>query len=84
MAEETFPGRRIVDLVVHPVALARPAGVRLLIPENWHAQRSVQRWPVLLLLPGGDGDHLAWTRDYGIQDLPAVAGDDGGSSLMPC
>ncbi|MEU3049960.1 alpha/beta hydrolase-fold protein [Streptomyces sp. NPDC006984] len=72
VVEETFPGRRIVDLVVNSVALARPAGVRLLTPENWHTQRPVQRWPVLLLLPGGDGDHLAWTRDYGIQDLPAL------------
>ncbi|WP_346768413.1 alpha/beta hydrolase-fold protein [Streptomyces sp. R301] len=72
MDEETFPGGRIVDLVVNSVALARPAGVRLLTPENWHAQRPGQRWPVLLLLPGGDGDHLAWTRDYGIQDLPAL------------
>ncbi|AZK98055.1 MULTISPECIES: alpha/beta hydrolase [Streptomyces] len=69
---ETFSGRRIVDLVVESGALGRPAGVRMLTPEGWHARRPVHRWPVLLLLPGGDGDHLAWTRDYGIQHLPGL------------
>ncbi|MCK8680099.1 alpha/beta hydrolase [Streptomyces lichenis] len=69
---ETFSGRRIVDLVVESAALGRPAGVRLLTPEDWHARRPVHRWPVLLLLPGGDGDHLAWTRDYGIHGLSAL------------
>ncbi|MFF3554289.1 alpha/beta hydrolase [Streptomyces tsukubensis] len=69
---ETFSGRRVVDLVVESGALGRPAGVRLLTPEGWHARRPVHRWPVLLLLPGGDGDHLAWTRDYGIQHLPGL------------
>ncbi|QDY75360.1 alpha/beta hydrolase [Streptomyces qinzhouensis] len=69
---ETYSGRRIVDLVVDSAALGRPARVRLLTPEGWHARRPVHRWPVLLLLPGGDGDHLVWTRDYGIEDLPGL------------
>ncbi|MET8826345.1 alpha/beta hydrolase-fold protein [Streptomyces sp. NPDC004610] len=69
---ETFAGRRIVDLSLESAALGGPAEVRLLTPEGWHARRPAHRWPVLLLLPGGDGDHLAWTRDYGIQSLPQL------------
>lgn len=72
VVDERFSRERIVDVVVESAALGRQAGVRLLVPEGWHARRSVHRWPVLLLLPGGDGDHLAWTRDYGIQRLPAL------------
>ncbi|MGV9310630.1 alpha/beta hydrolase [Streptomyces sp. NPDC003691] len=69
---ESYSGRRILDLLVDSAALGRPGRVRLLTPEGWHARRPVHRWPVLLLLPGGDGDHLAWTRDYGIQHLPGL------------
>ncbi|MFJ7419668.1 alpha/beta hydrolase-fold protein [Streptomyces uncialis] len=43
-----------------------------LTPDGWHARRPARRWPTLYLLPGGDGDHLPWTQDYGIQQLPAL------------
>ncbi|MFE7131247.1 alpha/beta hydrolase [Streptomyces sp. NPDC057638] len=36
------------------------------------APRPRHHWPVLWLLPGGDGDHLPWTREYGIQHLPEL------------
>jgi S-formylglutathione hydrolase FrmB len=69
---EEYRGRRIVDLTLSSRALGREARVRLLTPEGWHARRPVHRWPVLLLLPGGDGDHLPWTREYGIDRVRAL------------
>lgn len=72
VTDETYTGRRIVDLTVASPALGGPAPVRLLTPEGWHARRPAHRWPTLYLLPGGDGDHLSWTRDYGIQRLPVL------------
>ncbi|MFD4829973.1 alpha/beta hydrolase [Streptomyces uncialis] len=63
---------RIVDLALPSTALGRTARVRLLTPDGWHARRPSRRWPTLYLLPGGDGDHLPWTQDYGIQHLPAL------------
>ncbi|MGP3969939.1 alpha/beta hydrolase [Streptomyces sp. 6N223] len=65
-------GDRITDLTLHSPALGGRAEVRLLTPEGWHGRRPADRWPTLYLLPGGDGDHLPWTRDYGIQHLPAL------------
>ncbi|MEU5979475.1 alpha/beta hydrolase-fold protein [Streptomyces sp. NPDC047315] len=69
---EEHTGRRIVDLTVSSTALGRPAKVRLLTPQGWHARRPAHRWPTLYLLPGGDGDHLPWTEDYGIERLPGL------------
>ncbi|MFD3919576.1 alpha/beta hydrolase [Streptomyces sp. NPDC058595] len=59
----------LVDLTVDSPALGRRAAVRLATPDGWDERRPGDRWPVLYLLPGGDGDHLSWTRDYGVQDL---------------
>ncbi|TDC08912.1 hypothetical protein E1265_32745 [Streptomyces sp. 8K308] len=69
---ETAAGDRIVDLAFDSAALGGPAGVRLLTPAGWVGRRAAGRWPVLWLLPGGDGDHLTWTVDFGIQDLPEL------------
>ncbi|MFJ8001782.1 alpha/beta hydrolase [Streptomyces sp. NPDC096310] len=70
--EERAAGERLVDLTVRSPALAGDGAVRLLTPDGWEERRPGDRWPVLYLLAGGDGDHLTWTEEYGIQDLPEL------------
>ncbi|WP_311765473.1 alpha/beta hydrolase [Streptomyces zingiberis] len=69
---ERRTGERVLDLTVRSPSLERPAAVRLLLPDGWHARRPGQHWPVLWLLPGGHGDHLAFTDEYGLQDEPSL------------
>ncbi|WP_405651752.1 alpha/beta hydrolase [Streptomyces sp. RK9] len=67
-------GLRLRDLTVSSPALGRDAKVRLLTPDGWEQRRPQDRWPVLYLLVGGDGNHKAWTEDYAsrVQELPAL------------
>ncbi|MFD5318913.1 alpha/beta hydrolase [Streptomyces sp. NPDC127098] len=69
---ETAVGERLVDLSFDSPALGGRGRVRLLTPAGWAERRAGDRWPVLWLLPGGDGDHLTWTVDFGVQDLPEL------------
>jgi S-formylglutathione hydrolase FrmB len=52
-------GKRLLDLTVSSPALAKPAGVRVLVPDDY-ATSSV-RYPVLYLLHGGFGNFRDWT-----------------------
>lgn len=63
---------RIVDLTVDSPALDGEGAVRLLTPDGWEERGPDDHWPVLYLWPGGDGDHLTWTNDFGIQRLDAL------------
>ncbi|MFD5701205.1 alpha/beta hydrolase [Streptomyces lasiicapitis] len=67
-------GPRLRDLTVSSPALGRDAKVRLLTPEGWERRQPRDRWPVLYLLVGGDGNHKAWTEDYAsrVQELPQL------------
>ncbi|MCX2968626.1 MULTISPECIES: alpha/beta hydrolase [Streptomyces] len=67
---EERTGDRITDLTLDSPALGGTAAVRLLTPRGWHRRRHhAAHWPTLYLLPGGDGDHLSWTRHHGIHRL---------------
>ncbi|WP_258534338.1 alpha/beta hydrolase family protein [Streptomyces sp. PT12] len=72
VVEERGSGERITDLTVSSPALGGEGRVRLLTPEGWEERGAGDSWPVLYLLPGGDGDHLTWTVDFRIQDLPEL------------
>jgi S-formylglutathione hydrolase FrmB len=63
---------RIVDLTVRSPALGRTANVRLLTPDGWDKRGPHDRWPVLYLFVGGDGDHETWTREYEVQKKPEL------------
>jgi len=63
---------RIVDLTVRSSALGRAARVRLLTPDGWDERDRHQRWPVLCLFAGGDGDHATWTREYQVHRKPSL------------
>lgn len=65
---------RLIDLTVASPALDRTAKVRLLTPDGWDRRGPDERWPVLYLLVGGDGNYKAWTEDYDarIQELPEL------------
>jgi S-formylglutathione hydrolase FrmB len=73
VAEEKA-GPRLVDLTIDSPALGGPGMVRLLTPDGWEGRRPGDRWPVIYLLVGGDGNYTAWTEDYGsgIQDDPRL------------
>ncbi|MEV0122842.1 alpha/beta hydrolase family protein [Streptomyces sp. NPDC050703] len=58
-------GPRLTDLTLSSPALGRRAEVRLLTPDGWRERGPRDRWPVLYLFVGGDGNHRAWTEDYG-------------------
>ncbi|NSL43304.1 hypothetical protein HO151_03635 [Streptomyces sp. 8P21H-1] len=73
VAERRAEGR-IVDLTVRSPELGRDAEVRLLTPDGWQRRGPKDRWPVLYLFPGGDGDHRTWTEEYGIQEDPELRG----------
>ncbi|CAM4171756.1 alpha/beta hydrolase family protein [Nocardia ninae] len=60
---------RTVDLTVRSNALAQDTTVRLLTPPGWHDRAPGRTWPVLYLLPGGDGDHAGWTTDTDVADI---------------
>ncbi|MFD3523356.1 alpha/beta hydrolase [Streptomyces sp. NPDC058653] len=72
VVSERSTAQGIVDLTVDSPALGRTATVRLTTPDGWEERRPDDRWPVLLLLAGGDGDHESWTRDHRVQDLPEL------------
>lgn len=57
-------GPRLLDLVIESPALGGRGHVRLLTPVGWERRRPGDRWPVLYLLVGGDGDHKGWTESY--------------------
>ncbi|MFI1354126.1 alpha/beta hydrolase [Streptomyces sp. NPDC020898] len=65
-------GPRITDLTVRSPALGRDARVRLLTPDGWEKRGPGDRWPVLYLFAGGDGDHETWTREYEVQKKPEL------------
>jgi S-formylglutathione hydrolase FrmB len=50
---------RLLDLTVSSPALAKPAGVRILVPDDYGT--SSARYPVLYLLHGGFGNYRDWT-----------------------
>ncbi|MBM9623690.1 alpha/beta hydrolase [Streptomyces zhihengii] len=72
VVSERRTGERITDLTVRSAALGRDARVRLLTPEGWERRGPDDRWPVLHLLAGGDGDHETWTREYRVHENPAL------------
>lgn len=74
VVDERTAGHRLVDLTVDSTALGRQARVRMLTPDGWERRRPGDRWPVLYLLVGGDGNHKAWTEDYEarLQDVPEL------------
>ncbi|MGW6693824.1 alpha/beta hydrolase [Rhodococcus sp. NPDC054953] len=72
VTEQQQIGDRVVDLTVDSPALGGPAQVRLLTPDGWGERAPGRTWPVLYLLPGGDGDHLSWTSDSNIATLPEL------------
>ncbi|MEV6557219.1 alpha/beta hydrolase family protein [Nocardia sp. NPDC051756] len=63
---------RIVDLVLDSPSLGAEAAVRLITPQGWSDRVPQRRWPVLYLLPGGDGDHTGWTADIDVTELPQL------------
>lgn len=63
---------RIVDLVLHSPSLGANASVRLITPQGWRDRAPDRKWPVLYLLPGGDGDHTSWTTDSDVANLPQL------------
>ncbi|WP_064743519.1 alpha/beta hydrolase [Actinomadura rifamycini] len=65
-------GPRVVDLTVRSPALGGTGRVRLLTPDGWDGRRPGDRWPVLYLLAGGDGDYGTFTREYRLQDVPEL------------
>lgn len=72
VVEEQGAGSRIVDFTVRSPALGGAASVRLITPDGWEGRQSGRTWPVLYLLPGGDGDHLSWTTDSDVAVLPQL------------
>lgn len=63
---------RIVDLMLHSPSLGAEVAVRLITPQGWTDRAPHRRWPVLYLLPGGDGDHTGWTTDTNVANLPQL------------
>lgn len=59
--EEKRSGR-LVDLTFDSPSMGGPAHLRLLTPDR--PRRGGGPWPVLWMLPGGDGDHRALLRRY--------------------
>ncbi|GAA1421792.1 alpha/beta hydrolase family protein [Streptomyces thermospinosisporus] len=72
VVDEHPAANRIVDLTVHSSALGREARVRLLTPDGWEKRGRHERWPVLYLFVGGDGDHDTWTREYQVHREPSL------------
>ncbi|MFH8370183.1 alpha/beta hydrolase [Streptomyces sp. NPDC018031] len=69
---EKWTGPRQLDLTIRSPALAGTGTVRLLTPDGWRTRRPGDRWPVLYLLPDGEGDHRGYTRDYRIETWPEL------------
>ncbi|WP_280267186.1 alpha/beta hydrolase [Nocardia wallacei] len=63
---------RVVDLVLRSPSLGADAAVRLITPRGWKDRAPDRKWPVLYLLPGGDGDHTGWTADTDVVNLPQL------------
>ncbi|MEV6168020.1 alpha/beta hydrolase family protein [Streptomyces sp. NPDC051954] len=72
VVREHRASERIVDLTVRSPALGRDAQVRLLTPEGWQRRGPHDRWPVLYLFAGGDGNHRTWTEEYKVQQKPEL------------
>ncbi|MGW9675367.1 alpha/beta hydrolase [Streptomyces koyangensis] len=62
-------GPRLVELSFDSPALAGRGTVALLTPRGWDRRGPRDRWPVLYLLAGGDGDHTTWTTLFQVQEL---------------
>lgn len=60
VVESQSLGPRLIDVTVSSAALAKPAGVRILLPEGYSADPE-RRYPVLHLLHGGFGNYRDWT-----------------------
>jgi S-formylglutathione hydrolase FrmB len=54
-------GARLEEWTLHTPALARPTGVRVLLPARYRADPR-RRYPVLYLLHGAVSDYRSWTR----------------------
>ncbi|NKY58437.1 hypothetical protein HGA15_20280 [Nocardia flavorosea] len=72
VTEQQQTGDRTVDLTVDSPALDGSAAVRLITPDGWDERAPGRTWPVLYLLPGGDGDHMSWTSDSDVEELPEL------------
>ncbi|MFF8643286.1 alpha/beta hydrolase [Streptomyces sp. NPDC015345] len=72
VVEEERIGPRQLDLTISSPALAGTGKVRLLTPDGWTTRRPGDRWPVLYLLPDGEGDYQTYTRDYHVEKWPEL------------
>ncbi|WP_436790429.1 alpha/beta hydrolase [Yinghuangia sp. YIM S10712] len=72
VVDEVQIAHRQLDLTILSPSLAGTGKVRVLTPDGWDSRRPGDRWPVLYLLPGGDGDYETFTRDYRIADWPEL------------
>ncbi|XVQ09868.1 alpha/beta hydrolase [Spirillospora sp. CA-255316] len=70
--ERTQVRDRVIDLTLKSPALGGTGKVRLMTPDGWNENDHSKRWPVLYLLPGGDGDHTTFTEQYGIERIPEL------------
>ncbi|WP_049580257.1 alpha/beta hydrolase, partial [Streptomyces sp. SBT349] len=60
---------RLVEVTLDSPALGAEQAVALLTPRGWHRRRPGDTWPVLYLLPGGDGDHRIWVDQHGVAEI---------------
>lgn len=73
---------RLLDVTVSTAALAKPAGVRILLPTGYQDHPGLH-YPVLYLLHGGYGSYVDWTTAGHAEQLTAglpliVVMPDGG------
>lgn len=61
---------RLLDLTVTSPALAKPAGIRVLLPTDYAAEPT-RCYPVLYLLHGGFGTYVDWTTAGQAEPLTA-------------
>ncbi|MGP4110292.1 alpha/beta hydrolase [Streptomyces sp. 4N509B] len=66
---ETWHDERTLELTVDSPALAATESVVLLVPDGWRRRGSGRRWPVVYLLPGGDGDPWRWLFQHGAEQV---------------
>ena len=77
VVEETWVGRRTLDLRIQSPLINRVASVRLLLPEGWE-KGADQDWPTLWLLHGccEPAEYKSWTKFTDVEqftaDKPAI------------